>query len=66
MTLLLQGVNMSMNDFVSAGSHRMSKVMTFAFAWSQNQRMAKTLLLQGIKYQDKCDLASAGGQHVNE
>ena len=45
----------------------MSKVMTFAFLQGvKNQRMAKTLLLQGIKYQDKCDLISAGGQHVNE
>jgi len=26
--------------------------------------MAKTLLLQGIKCQKKCDLTSAGGQHI--
>jgi len=40
---------MSMNDFVSAGSHRMSKVMTFAFAWSQKPKNGQ-------------DLASAGDQ----
>jgi len=28
--------------------------------------MTKTLLLQGIKCQNKCDFASAGGQHINK
>ena len=63
-TLLLQGVHMSMNDFVSAGSQRMSKVMTFAFAGSRVPRqmwpcfcrgstyqwVIMTLLLQGVRY----------------
>ena len=54
---------MSMNDFVSAGSHRMSKVMTFAFAWSQKPKNGQDLASAGSQ-KNKCDLAFAEDQHI--
>ena len=67
--LHLQRISISTNsnngDFASAGSRENKWKLWLCFCReSEKQWMAKTLLPQRIKCQNKRDLASAGGQHI--
>jgi len=67
---LLQGVNISTNlnncDFACAGSRKIKNGQDLASVGDQVPKQMRPCFCRGSSAKNKCDLASAGGQHINK